>query len=659
MQTVLSFSQAIEAVKNTLDIVAVVSSTVTLRKAGRNYTGLCPFHKEKSPSFSVSREKNLFKCFGCGEGGDALTFLMKTRGKPFAEVIREEASRMGLVIADTPHTGPKKEDQDKQALLLQATADWFKTQLTPGVLNYLANRQLNHDAISRFGLGYAPDHWDGLRKHIGQCYPEVTDHQLSEAGLVIKREDRPGAYDRFRDRLMIPIHNDQGVVVGFGGRGLTPDSLPKYLNSPETLLYTKSRILYGLHWAKEAIKTKRRALVMEGYFDVMRAHLAGFTEAVATCGTALTKEHVTLLLRNGVDTLYLAFDQDAAGQRAILSALDVLDTVSSAVDLKIRVVQLPQGKDPDDFLRQQPAEAFEAVIASAMTHWQFRCEAALAGLNLQVMEDRLKATNQLVATLQQLKHPVLRAEFARVYAPQLALTEADLLHFVREPRNASKSWTPRNSKGLVARRTADVTALKSIMKPGYVLAEIQFFSALLDNPVAYQVLHPYCAQLDWVTPGAIQLANVVAFLPADLPFEAVKPQLMREMQTDDTLRHFLSDVFITDTDRHHYEQHVLKTTDTVMRLQDATYLVNLVATVKRVLKKAQLDSHAKTSVEKLYAMESQLKTEQHKPITPEDQSEAGISRIQAESLDVQYTVQELTAEKWAMLNPSSPEEPLM
>jgi DNA primase len=642
-ETVVTFAQAVDAVKASLDVVTVVSSTVTLRKAGRNYTGLCPFHKEKSPSFSVNREKNLFKCFGCGEAGDAITFLMKTSNKGFADVIREEAERQGLTIA-TQHTQTPTHTPDEKAKLAKLhtlAADWFTNQLTLPVHAYLQQRQIPPQWIRHFGLGYAPNQWDGLRAHLGQLMPDVTDKQLVEAGLCVQKEDRPGSYDRFRDRLMIPIYNDQGHIVAFGGRGLDHNTQPKYLNSPESPLYTKSRLLYGLNWAKTAIKERRRALIMEGYFDVMRAHMAGFTEAVATCGTAMTREHVTLLLRNGVDTLYLAFDQDAAGQRAALSALDLLDSLPAAHSLKLKVVQIPNGKDPDDYLASHPAEAFEALMTEAMSHWQFRCQAAIAGLDLQQLDDRVTATNQLMAVLQQCQHPVLRTEYARQYAPLLGITEQDLLQHTRQnapqvgvaggyDQRLSDKGQPVVRRLDRKRRHADVSVLQHGLTPQHQLAERVFFKALLASNALFTALHPALVTLPWVTEGAKQLAEVLAFEAPTSPVEDVNRQLLHTMQTNAPLRHYLTDVWLTAPSDIAEDA---TTTSVLEKKPDALTPEEwplLVATVQTVLTQAQRRLKAKQLTQQIMAAQA----------TPGPQSPTQ-PNTELHPLELQYSLQEV------------------
>jgi DNA primase len=653
MSQTVTFAQAIEAVKSALDVVTVVAGTVNLRKAGRNYTGLCPFHKEKTPSFSVNREKNLFKCFGCGESGDALTFLMKTTGKTFAEVIKQEAERQGLSIEDGQGLTPEQrahQVQKKANLqsLLQQAALWFSHQLTPDVITYLKNRHIDQATAQRFGLGHAPAGWDHLRRYMAQQHPDITDMRLHEAGLCVLREDKTdgqaynqangqassesvtntsgGAYDRFRNRLMIPIYNALGEVVAFGGRSLSPQDMPKYLNSPENPLYIKSQILYGLNWAKPAIQQHHRAIVMEGYFDVMRCHLAGFTEAVASCGTALTREHIMQLVKAGVEKLYLAFDSDAAGQRAILSALNVLDTMTAhAGQVSVRVVQMPEGKDPDEYLLNHPPEAFEALLQSAMPHWQFRCQMAIAGFDMTVMEDRMKATNQLVAVLQQLNHPVLRSEYVRMYAPVLNITEHDLMQYTRQntPQNPQQGARTQSTSGSRSGsrsgsvsgsrtgsknnafsrhnqpRVSDVGQMRQGLKSRADQAEHLFFALLMANNALWQALWPVCQNLPWLSEGALQLCQSLAFMPAEYTLAQRQADLQRDMQSDPVLRHFLTEVQLTPLPEGLHPE-LLQCDSEFSPLQENSPLLSMVSQLKLILS----DGHRR---QRLNSLASQIR----------------------------------------------------
>lgn len=374
-----------DQVRARADIVEVVSEFVALRPAGRSYKGLCPFHQERTPSFTVSPERQLFYCFGCGAGGNVFTFLMKIQGLRFPEAVLRVAERVGMA-AEVERVlrggaGPGGAAAHREALweVQERAAAWFAERLwkdpgAEGARRYLARRGVTAQVARDFRLGYAPDEWHALERALGADPRQLE--RLREAGLVVQREDGRH-YDRFRGRLIFPIADLQGRVVGFGGRALVEGQEPKYLNSPESPVYRKSQVLYGLDRALAAIRRSGRAVVVEGYMDVLAMHQYGLQEAVATCGTSLTPEHGRLLARF-VRQVVVAYDADAAGQVGALRSLQQL----RAAGLDVRVAVLPPGHDPDSLLRQEGRPAMEAVLEEARGVWEFAVEQALAGAQL-------------------------------------------------------------------------------------------------------------------------------------------------------------------------------------------------------------------------------------------------------------------------------------
>jgi DNA primase len=357
---------------NRVDIVDVVGQHVKLKKAGANYQGLCPFHQEKSPSFSVSATKQFYHCFGCGAHGSAIGFLMEYSGLGYVETIEELARSAGLTVPREERTANDVARQ-QQALALSEVmglaADWYKTQLkaAPRAIDYLKSRGLTGEVAKRYSLGYAPDGWQGLEAVFGSYTDDATAKPLLEGGLLIQSETSESnqtarRYDRFRDRVMFPIRNHKGQVIGFGGRILDQGE-PKYLNSPETPLFSKGNTLYGLFEARQAIRAQEYVLVCEGYMDVVALAQLGFPNAVATLGTACTANHVRMLLRQ-TDRIVFSFDGDAAGQRAAQRALEACLPLMSD-DKEIRFLFLPTEHDPDSYVRTYGAPAFEKVIKEA------------------------------------------------------------------------------------------------------------------------------------------------------------------------------------------------------------------------------------------------------------------------------------------------------
>jgi DNA primase len=351
----------VEEVRRVADIVRVISEHVALRKMGTSWKGLCPFHQEKSPSFNVRQEPAVFHCFGCGEGGDVFKFVMLRERVSFPEAIEMLARRFGVPVPEgRVLPGPDRKEREEMLALMETAAQHFTRNLwaAPGTAarEYLLGRGFRKETLEKIRAGAARDSWDDL---LGSLRGKFAPPLLHKAGLVLERQGKEGHYDRFRNRAVFPITNESGKVVAFGARSLD-GSEPKYLNSPETPVYSKSRVLYGLSWARDAVVRDKRAVLMEGYLDVARAIEAGVTEAVATCGTALTGQHARLLQRFA-ETAVLNFDQDEAGQKAARKSLEVL----LEEGLRVCIVELPEGHDPDTFLKAEGAEAYKKRLDEA------------------------------------------------------------------------------------------------------------------------------------------------------------------------------------------------------------------------------------------------------------------------------------------------------
>ena len=453
MSQSISFQDAAEQVKQRLDVLDTIGRFVMLKKRGRSHLGLCPFHNERTPSFNVSAEKGFFKCFGCGESGDAISFLMKIENKSYGEIIREQAEEMGLSIRYSENAEEqaqytqKTEERERLYDVLHNAGQWFHTQLqTPehqAIREYLLHRGTPQEAVKRFQLGYAPETWESLTQYLKMACPHVHNDEaiLERASLAGVRDNGKGYYDKFRHRLMVPIHDIKGKIIGFGGRALGEDQQPKYLNSSESLVYQKSHVLYGLFQAKDVIRKRKRAVIMEGYFDVIASHLAGLEEAVATCGTALTDSHIPLLLKSGVETLYLCFDSDSAGRNATLNALERLDPWIQRQALKTRVLSIPSGKDPDDYFKTHTLADFERLMQNAPDGLSFRLDCVLEGVNWQHPEGQLEASNRLMPLLSRVKHPILRSQLLIQYAERLRLSEDALRQslYLYEGKEAPKA----------------------------------------------------------------------------------------------------------------------------------------------------------------------------------------------------------------------------
>lgn len=376
----------IQELLSRIDIVEVINKVSPLKRTGKNFMCCCPFHKEKTPSFSVSQQKQFFKCFGCGASGNVIGFLMRYEGLSYPEAILKLAESIGMTVPETPRDRETRTRVRSLTDMMKAASDYYSASLKTNTrtIEYLKQRGITGETAARFALGYSPDAWQPLKDVFGDQYASKDLEEEDGCGLVIHNGDK--RYDRFRGRLMFPIRNPRGQVIAFGARTLNGDEHPKYLNSPETALYHKSREIYGLYEASASIREKHRAIVCEGYMDVIQLSQAGFTEACAALGTAVTAEHVQKLLR-AVDTVYFSFDGDSAGQHALRRALEAALPVVED-DQEIRFVVLPPEHDPDSLIKEKGAQAFEDELQKSLTLTQYFVRTVSQGKDLGTAEGR-------------------------------------------------------------------------------------------------------------------------------------------------------------------------------------------------------------------------------------------------------------------------------
>jgi DNA primase len=441
--------EARERVRDATDIVQLIGERVSLRRAGRSYKGLCPFHTEKTPSFTVTPDRQIWHCFGCSRGGDVYAFVMEADKVTFPEALRMLADRAGIELPKQERSaGDEAFDKLYQANAL--ARDFFRASLQGGAGSagstggaaakaraYLAGRGFEEPWLTRFEIGWAPEGWDGLRTTLGKLLPADV---LEQAGLIVRRGDGSGHYDRFRNRVLFPVATGAGKIAGFGARAIAEGDEPKYLNSPETPVFRKGRLLYGLPIARPGIRERGVAIVSEGYLDVIRLHANGFTNAVSTCGTALTPDQARLLARLQVDALLL-YDGDDAGVRAADRGLDPL----LEAGVNVRVLLLPSGEDPDSFLRKEGAGPLTERLESALDVPSFLAESKLAGGGAAggvgsgaagaggagvnpTLELRVR---RLVGLLARIEDPIRRRLLLRRGAEVFGLEEAVLLEAVQ------------------------------------------------------------------------------------------------------------------------------------------------------------------------------------------------------------------------------------
>jgi DNA primase len=442
----------ISRVRDSVDIVDLVSGYVSLKKRGKNWLGLCPFHSEKTPSFNVNPDKQIFHCFGCGVGGDAFKFLELQKGLSFPEAIRELAERAGITL---PENRPRPENrgaQDERKTLLAVTSEaaaFFRGELAGpagrAAREYLAKRGVSEAVIREFDLGWSLPAWDGLLRHLRQKShaPEL----LEKAGLVVKRSEGEGHYDRFRGRIIFPIRDINGNVVAFGGR-VMDDSLPKYLNSPETPLYSKSNILYGMDRAKDAARKSDHFIIVEGYLDAIACHQHGVRNAVATLGTALTEGHLRLM-RRFTKKLKLIFDPDPAGVRAALRSFDLL--VGSG--MQVKVVSLPGGDDPDTVLAKRGREVFAASLTAAAPLMDFVLDQIVQDGAKASIDEKERMVSELGGYINKITSEIEKSHYFKMAAEALGVDEGDLRREITRHAGPVPARQPGESAPSAASRT--------------------------------------------------------------------------------------------------------------------------------------------------------------------------------------------------------------
>jgi DNA primase len=426
------------------DVVEIVGRYVQLKKGGANFSGLCPFHSEKSPSFTVSPSKQFYHCFGCGKNGNAISFLMEHAGMTFIEAVKDLAQQYGMQVPeddlspqDRAHAAEQRQKQATLSDVLEKAGEAYRKQLkaTPRAVEYLKGRGLSGEVARQFGLGYAPEGWRSL----ASVFPSYDDALLVESGLVISNteegETEEKRYDRFRDRIMFPIRNVKGECIGFGGRVLG-DEKPKYLNSPETPVFSKGRELYGLFEARNALREQGYVLVTEGYMDVVALAQLGFPNAVATLGTACTTEHVQKLFRF-TDSVVFSFDGDAAGRRAARKALD--GALPYASDVRsVKFLFLPAEHDPDSYIREFGREAFARCVSEAVPLSRFLLDSARDGCDLNTAEGRAHMASNARPLWSLLPDGALKRQLLGEIADQVQLHARELTELWSPARGEHK-----------------------------------------------------------------------------------------------------------------------------------------------------------------------------------------------------------------------------
>ncbi len=438
--------EVINEIRNAADIVDIVSETVRLRKQGNNYVGLCPFHSEKTPSFMVSHEKQIFRCFGCGEGGNVFSFIMKRDSLSFPEAVKALAQKVGIQLPEqeNPEKAAEIKLRDRYFKINELAKNFYQYILqnhgiAKDARRYLEQRQISSETIEKFQIGYAPPSWNSLLQFLSN--KGFSGKELETVGLVLPRtRGSEGHYDRFRNRIMFPIWNVQGKIVGFGGRVLD-DTLPKYLNSPESLLFNKSHNLYGLNKALESIRQSDQVIIVEGYLDVITCHQAGINNVVASLGTALTREQGKLLLRYAKNVI-MAYDTDAAGVKATMKGWQLLDELG----FRLKVVSMPNGKDPDEFIKNHGKEKFLQLVQEyGQNLCDYQTDRAMEKFDIYTLEGKFKIASEVIPSINNMSNEIEKDETINRLAKRLHLSpeaiRAEVEKFTRTSRN---DWRNRD-----------------------------------------------------------------------------------------------------------------------------------------------------------------------------------------------------------------------
>ncbi|OGB90015.1 DNA primase [candidate division WOR-1 bacterium RIFCSPHIGHO2_01_FULL_53_15] len=517
----------IEEIRHRSDIVAVISGYVALKKRGRNYLGLCPFHSEKTASFTVSPEKQLFHCFGCGEGGNVFAFLMKAENIGFAEAVAELGEKIGVKVGRTaPSTSSSEKEKIYSVMLL--AAKFFRSALESEAggpaREYLAKRKISEETAKTYGLGFAPASWDELFKHLISrgAAPEL----IERAGLTLPREGKDGYYDRFRSRLMFPVFDVRGRVIAFSGRALD-NSEPKYLNSPDTPVYRKGDTVYGLNFAKDEIKKKNAAILVEGNVDVLSVFAAGFANVAAPLGTALTIAQCKLLSRS-TDTIMLAFDADTAGEAAAERSAEIIRSQG----MKVRIASFTGAKDPDELIKNEGAAAFSAAADAALPYLEFKIRRLLKKFNLGEIEARSQALRETAKLLAGEKDAFAQKEYAGLAAGLLKVEAETLMTEIKR-----QGYLSRGSEKNLSKVTE---------KPGDRLgaAEKKLIALSLQNEAALAAVKQELAPANFLGSEAGKIAEI---LFAEQPGAGENlSHLILDKLTDEASKNYLTGALLSE-----------------------------------------------------------------------------------------------------------------
>ena len=516
MNKIFFSEDEISTLRERSNLIEIVSDYVSLKKSGKNYKGLCPFHSEKTPSFMVNGEKQIFHCFGCGEGGNVFTFLMKIKNLTFPEAVEELAKRYGMKLTPRELSERKKKEFEKKDILLELNSiasEYFHNLLQSKkgeqARQYLLKRGIQQEIIEEHRLGYSLDQWDGLVRYLKE--KKISLDFASEVGLVIPKK-KEGWYDTFRNRIMFPIFDLHHRPIGFGGR-LLKDGEPKYINSPESILYHKGETLYGIQVAKRYISEKDYVIIVEGYFDLLMLHQYGVKNSVATLGTALTLQHIRTLKRY-TKNLYTVFDADEAGFQASIRALPLfLDE-----DVEGKLIMLPKGEDPDDFLRKGNYKEFQRMIAQPIPLIDFFLERLAISCDLNTIEGKVKMAKEAIGMLNRISDPIKRNLYIKALAEKIDIRESVLHDIIKQPSKGIERLegdSKRKVQGRTFPKSEQMLIQLMIHNPEFIAPIIeenifQEFQNINLKTIGKEIENIYLRK------GRIEIAEILSGLSQDL-----------------------------------------------------------------------------------------------------------------------------------------------
>ncbi len=489
----------INEVRDKSDIVDTISKYVKLKKLGSNYKGLCPFHSEKTPSFTVSEEKQIFHCFGCGEGGDVFSFLMKHENLEFVDVLKILADNANIVL-EKKNVNPELEKTKNILYEINREAGiYFYRNLFKNrrAYDYLINRDIDKDTIKTFGVGYSSDSWNSLIDYLKS--KNYNEKDIEKAGLITYHKKSNRYFDKFRDRIMFPIINTSGKIIGFGGRSIDSGNQPKYLNSPETPIFSKRNNLYALNIVKKHNKSDEIILV-EGYMDVLSLYKYGIVNSVASLGTALTENQVDLLKR--YKEIYICYDSDSAGKKATIKAIDVMKSMS----IKPKIIPLPENLDPDDFIKKHGVSEFKSLMKSALSFIDFKIDQKKSAYNIESYEGKIDFVKDVSVLLRSIKSPVELEVYVDKVSKETNIPSQVIKQEINKDLVQKKDVVFNKYKN---KNKEIISPVQYILKPAHLTAEKELLNLIINNKDIYENVKDKFRAEDFLDPIYRKLAELV------------------------------------------------------------------------------------------------------------------------------------------------------